>query len=96
MALIIDSRGFRYLGLKHMDYFLDRSSGSNPTSRSIGSFRTSFRPSWWMEYGWPRSLGARAKIKFWQDNTERYHTLYHIEDMELWPDYEVEADAFMG
>jgi uroporphyrinogen decarboxylase len=51
-----------------------------------------------MEYGMaaePSALGA--KIKFWQDNTpSEYHTLYHIEDIEKFPEYEVENDAFMA
>jgi uroporphyrinogen decarboxylase len=51
-----------------------------------------------MEYGMaaePSALGA--KIKFWKDNTpSEYHTLYHIEDIEKFPEYEVENDAFMG
>jgi hypothetical protein len=55
-----------------------------------------FVPSWWMEYGMaaePSVLGA--KIKFWQDNTpSEYHTLYHLEDIDQFPEYEVEADAF--
>ena len=43
----------------------------------------------------PSALGA--KIKFWEDNTpSEYHTLYHIEDIDNFPDYEVESDAFMG
>jgi uroporphyrinogen decarboxylase len=51
-----------------------------------------------MEYGMaaePSALGA--KIKFWQDNTpSEYHTLFHIEDIEKFPEYEVENDAFMA
>jgi uroporphyrinogen decarboxylase len=51
-----------------------------------------------MEYGMaaePSALGA--KIKFWQDNTPSdYHTLYHLEDIENFPEYEVENDAFMA
>jgi uroporphyrinogen decarboxylase len=53
-------------------------------------------PSWWMEYGMaaePSVLGS--KIKFWQDNTpSEYHTLYRLEDIDNFPEYEVEADAF--
>ena len=49
-----------------------------------------------MEYGMaaePSILGA--KIKFWQDNTpSEYHTLYRLEDIAEFPEYEVEADAF--
>ncbi len=55
-----------------------------------------FIPSWWMEYGMaaePSVLGS--KIKFWQDNTpSEYHTLYRLEDIDEFPEYEVEADAF--
>ena len=41
----------------------------------------------------PSILGA--KIKFWQDNTpSEYHTLYRLEDIDNFPEYEVEADAF--
>ena len=43
----------------------------------------------------PSALGA--KIKFWADNTpSEYHTLFHIEDIEKFPEYEVENDAFMA
>ena len=51
-----------------------------------------------MEYGMaaePSALGS--KIKFWLDNTpSEYHTLFHIEDIEKFPEYEVENDAFMA
>jgi uroporphyrinogen decarboxylase len=100
MALIIDSPWIPgYLGLNHMDFFLDPELWFQSHLRIHKEFPDIiFVPSWWMEYGMaaePSALGA--KIKFWQDNTpSEYHTLYHIEDMELWPDYEVEADAFMG
>ena len=41
----------------------------------------------------PSILGA--KIKFWQDNTpSEYHTLYRLEDIDNFPEYEVDADAF--
>ncbi len=100
MALIIDSPWIPcYLGLNHMDYFLDPELWFQSNLKIHEEFRDIiFIPSWWMEYGMaaePSALGA--KIKFWQDNTpSEYHTLYHIEDMENFPDYEVESDAFMG
>jgi uroporphyrinogen decarboxylase len=100
MALIIDSPWIPgYLGLNHMDYFLDPELWFQSNLKIHREFPDIiFVPSWWMEYGMaaePSVLGA--KIKFWQDNTpSEYHTLYHIEDMEEFPDYEVEADAFMG
>lgn len=43
----------------------------------------------------PSALGA--KIKFWRNNTpSEYHTLYHIEDIDNFSEYEVECDAFMA
>lgn len=43
----------------------------------------------------PSALGT--KIKFWKDNTpSEYHTLFDIEDIDSFPQYEVENDAFMA
>jgi uroporphyrinogen decarboxylase len=100
MALIIDSPWIPgYLGLNHMDYFLDPELWFQSNLKIHREFpEIIFVPSWWMEYGMaaePSVLGA--KIKFWQDNTpSEYHTLFHIEDIEKFPDYEVKADAFMA
>jgi uroporphyrinogen decarboxylase len=100
MALIIDSPWIPgYLGIKHMDYYLDPELWFQSNVKIHREFPDIiFVPSWWMEYGMaaePSVLGA--KIKFWQDNTpSEYHTLFHIEDIEKFPEYEVEADAFMA
>jgi len=100
MALIIDSPWIPgYLGLTHMDYYLDPELWFQANLKIHQEFpEIIFVPSWWMEYGMaaePSALGA--KIKFWQDNTpSEYHTLYHLEDIDELPEYEVEADAFMG
>jgi uroporphyrinogen decarboxylase len=100
MALIVDSPWIPgYLGLKHLDYFLDPELWFQSNKKINEEFRDIIMvPSWWMEYGMaaePSALGS--KIKFWSDNTpSEYHTLYHIEDLEKFPDYEVESDAFMG
>ena len=100
MAMIMDSPWIPgYLGVKHMDYFSTRRCGSSRNLKIHQEFPDIiFVPSWWMEYGMaaePSALGA--KIKFWQDNTpSEYHTLYHIEDIEKFPEYEVENDAFMA
>lgn len=100
MALIIDSPWIPgYLGLRHMDYYLDPELWFQANLKIHQEFpEIIFVPSWWMEYGMaaePSALGA--KIKFWQDNTpSEYHTLYHLEDIDELPEYEVEADAFMG
>src|ERR1700723_3125197 len=100
MALIIDSPWIPgYLGIKHMDYFLDPELWFQSNKKINEEFPDIiFVPGWWMEYGMaaePSALGA--KIKFWSDNTpSEYHTLYHIEDLEKFPPYEVENDAFMA
>jgi uroporphyrinogen-III decarboxylase len=100
MALIVDSPWIPgYLGIKHMDYFLDPELWFQSNKKINEEFPGIIMvPSWWMEYGMaaePSALGS--KIKFWADNTpSEYHTLYHIEDIEKFPEYEVENDAFMG
>ena len=100
MALIVDSPWIPgYLGIKHMDYFLDPELWFQSNLKIMREFPDIiFVPSWWMEYGMaaePSVLGA--KIKFWQDNTpSEYHTLYRLEDIDNFPEYEVEADAFAG
>ena len=98
MALIVDSPWIPgYLGIKHMDYYLDPELWFQSNLKIMREFPDIiFVPSWWMEYGMaaePSVLGA--KIKFWQDNTpSEYHTLYRLEDIDQFPEYEVEADAF--
>ncbi|MDQ3417425.1 MAG: uroporphyrinogen decarboxylase, partial [Acidobacteriota bacterium] len=98
MALIVDSPWIPgYLGIKHMDYYLDPQLWFESNLKIMREFPDIIMvPSWWMEYGMaaePSVLGA--KIKFWQDNTpSEYHTLYRLEDIDQFPEYEVEADAF--
>ena len=100
MALIIDSPWIPgYLGLNHMDYYLDPELWFQSNLKIHKEFPDIiFIPSWWMEYGMaaePSALGT--KIKFWQDNTpSEYHTLFNIEDIDNFPEYEVEYDAFMA
>jgi uroporphyrinogen decarboxylase len=100
MALIIDSPWIPgYLGLNHMDYYLDPELWFQSNLKVHNEYpEIIFVPSWWMEYGMaaePSALGA--KIKFWQNNTpSEYHTLYQVEDIEKFPEYEVECDAFMA
>jgi len=98
MALIIDSPWIPgYLGIKHMDYYLDPELWFQSNKKIHDEYPDIiFVPSWWMEYGMaaePSVLGS--KIKFWQDNTpSEYHTLYRLEDIDNFPEYEVEYDAF--
>jgi uroporphyrinogen-III decarboxylase len=100
MALIIDSPWIPgYVGVKHLDFFLDPEVWFQSHLKIHQEYPDIiFVPSWWMEYGMaaePSVLGA--KIKFWSDNTpSEYHTLYHLEDLDNFPPYEVEADAFMA
>ena len=100
MALIVDSPWIPgHLGIKHMEYFLDPELWFQSNKKINEEFPDIIVvPSWWMEYGMaaePSALGS--KIKFWQDNTpSEYHTLFHIEDIEKFPEYEVENDAFMA
>ena len=100
MAMIIDSPWIPgYLGIKHMDFYLDPNLWFESHLKIHREFpEIIFVPGWWMEYGMaaePSALGA--KIKFWHDNTpSEYHQLFHIEDIDLWPEYEVEHDAFMA
>ena len=98
MALIVDSPWIPgYLGIKHLDYYLDRDVWFEANLKIMREFPDIiFVPSWWMEYGMaaePSVLGA--KIKFWQDNTpSEYHMLHRLEDIDEFPEFEVEADAF--
>src|SRR5215472_1762268 len=83
MALIVDSPWIPgYLGIKHLDYYLDPQLWFESNLKVMREFPDIIMvPSWWMEYGMaaePSVLGA--KIKFWQDNTpSEYHTLYRLE-----------------
>ncbi len=98
MALIVDSPWIPgYLGISHMDYYLDPELWFQSNLKVMREFPDIiFVPSWWMEYGMaaePSVLGT--KIKFWQNNTpSEYQTLYRLEDVDRFPEYEVEADAF--
>jgi MtaA/CmuA family methyltransferase len=100
MAMIIDSPWIPgYLGINHMDYYLNPDLWFQSNLKIHKEYPDIiFIPSWWMEYGMaaePSALGT--KIKFWQDNTpSEYHTLYHLEDIDEFPEYEVENDAFMA
>ena len=100
MALIVDSPWIPgYLGISHLDYYLDPELWFQSNLKIFEEYPDIiFVPGWWMEYGMaaePSILGA--KIKFWKDNTpSEYHTLYHLEDIDQFPEYEVDADAFAG
>jgi uroporphyrinogen decarboxylase len=100
MALIIDSPWIPgYLGLNHLDYYLDPELWFQSNLKIHLEFPDIiFVPSWWMEFGMaaePSALGA--KIKFWPHNTPgECHLLHRIEDLETLPEYQVDNDAFMA
>jgi uroporphyrinogen decarboxylase len=100
LALIIDSPWIPgYLGLNHLDFYLDRELWFQSHLKIHREFPDIiFVPGWWMEYGMavePSALGT--KIKFWPDNTpSEYHMLFHIEDIDELPEYEVDKDSFMA
>jgi uroporphyrinogen decarboxylase len=98
IALIVDSPWIPgHLGIGHMDYYLDPELWFQANLQIMREYpEIIFIPSWWVEYGMaaePSVLGA--KIKFWQDNTpSASHTLFRLDDIDRFPDYEIEADAF--
>jgi MtaA/CmuA family methyltransferase len=98
MALIIDSPWIPgYLGISHLDYYLDPEVWFQANLKIMREFpEIIFVPSWWVEYGMaaePSILGA--KIKFWRENTpSECHTLLRLEDLDSFAEYDVEADAF--
>jgi MtaA/CmuA family methyltransferase len=98
MALVVDSPWIPgYLGIKHLDYFLDPEVWFQANLRIAQEFpEIIFIPSWWMEYGMaaePSVLGA--KIKFWADNTpSQQETLYSLKDLDHLQNYEIENDGF--
>ena len=100
MALIIDSPWIPgYLGLNHLDYYLDPELWFQSNRRIHEEFpQIIFVPSWWMEYGMaaePAALGAR--IHFWVDNTPSIsHTLNRFEDLERLADYDVHCESLMS
>jgi uroporphyrinogen decarboxylase len=98
MALIVDSPWIPgYLGIGHFDYYLDPEIWFQANLKIMREFpEIIFVPSWWMEFGMaaePSVFGT--KIKFWQDATpSESHTLYRLEDIDQFPEYDVEKDGF--
>jgi MtaA/CmuA family methyltransferase len=98
MAMIIDSPWIPgYVGVGHLDYFLDPEVWFQSNLKIHQEFpEITFIPSWWMEYGMaiePSVLGA--KVKFWEDNTpSEQSTLYRLDDIDKISDYEIKVDGF--
>jgi len=100
LALIIDSPWIPgYLGISHMDYYLDPEVWFQSNLKIQQEYPDIiFVPSWWMEYGMaaePSILGA--KMKFWPNNTPScVESLHHLEDLSLISNYDVENDSYMA
>ena len=98
MALIVDSPWIPgYLGISHLDYYLDPETWFEANLRIAREFPDIILvPSWWTEYGMaaePSVLGA--KIRLWPDNTPSVqHTLYQLADLTRLHDYDVRTDGF--
>jgi len=100
VALIVDSPWIPgYLGIRHLDYFLDPEVWFRANLRIAEEFPdVVFIPSWWVEYGMaiePSSLGAR--ISFWPDQTPSVRaTLFHLEDLDQLARVDPYSDGFMA
>ncbi len=98
MALIVDSPWIpTYLGMPHLDYFLDPEAWFRANQRITEEFPDIiFVPSWWAEYGMaaePSVLGA--KIRFWGDNTPSViPSLARLDDIDQVAEFDIETDAF--
>ena len=98
MALIIDSPWIPgYLGINHMDYYLDPHVWFEANKKIYEEFPDIiFIPSWWVEYGMaaePSVLGA--KIKFWKNNTpSEVENLHSLDDLSKISNYDIKNDGF--
>jgi uroporphyrinogen decarboxylase len=100
LALIVDSPWMPgYLGIRHLDYFLDPETWFQANLKLVRDFpEVILIPSWWLEYGMaiePSALGAR--ISFWQDQTPSIRaTLVRLEDAEEWEPVDPYNDGLMA
>jgi uroporphyrinogen-III decarboxylase len=100
LALIFDSPWIPgYLGISHLDYYLDPEVWFQANLRVIEDFPEAIVfPSWWIEYGMaiePSALGA--KIVFHQDQTPSVsRMLFRAEDAELLSPIDPFTDGFMA
>jgi uroporphyrinogen decarboxylase len=85
LALIVDSPWLPgYLGLSHLDYFLDADLWFDANKRILEEFpEVIFFPSWWVEYGMamePSAFGARICFRHNQP-PDVLPVLFHPEDV---------------
>jgi len=100
VALIVDSPWIPgYLGIRHLDYFLDPEVWFRANLRVLNEFPdVIFFPSWWMEYGMaiePSAMGAR--ISFAADQTPSMRAmLFHLDDLDRLAPVDPYTDGFMS
>jgi len=98
MALIADSPWIPgYLGLSHLDYYLDPETWFQANLRIAEEFPdVIFVPSWWAEYGMaaePSVLGARIRLRP-DDTPAVLPAIHRLSDLEALAGYDLEADGF--
>jgi uroporphyrinogen decarboxylase len=98
--LIVDSPWIPgYLGINHMDYFLDPETWFRANLGIMEEFPdVIFFPSWWVEYGMaaePSAAGNRIFFHPDQPPTQ-CPTLFHLEDVERWTPVNPCQDGFMA
>jgi len=100
LALIVDSPWIPgYLGISHLDFFLDPEVWFQANLRVLQEFPDIiFFPSWWMEYGMaiePSAMGAR--ISFAPDQTPSMRAmLFHLDDVDNLAPVDPYTDGFMS
>jgi uroporphyrinogen-III decarboxylase len=100
LALIVDSPWIPgYLGISHLDYFLDPEVWFDANLRLLREFpEVTFIPSWWIEYGMaiePSALGA--KIVFHAHQTPSVSpTLYRLSDVRDIAPVQATSDGLMA
>jgi uroporphyrinogen-III decarboxylase len=100
LALIVDSPWIPgYLGISHLDYFLDPEVWFDANLRLLQEFpEVTFFPSWWVEYGMaiePSSLGA--KIVFHSHQTPSVSpTLSRLSDVQSIRPVQATSDGLMA
>ena len=99
VAVIVDSPWMPgYLGLSHLDYYLDPDCWFQANLRIMREFpEIIFFPSWWVEYGMaaePSALGSR--IRFYPDRTpNQTPSLARIEDAASLEPVDPRTDGLM-
>ena len=100
LALIVDSPWMPgYLGMSHLDFFLDPEAWFQANLRVLREFPDIiFFPSWWVEYGMaiePSAMGAR--ISFAPDQTPSMRaTLFNLHDVDRLAPVDPYTDGFMS